>query len=277
MFKPKAFTLIELLVVISIIALLIAILLPALSAAREAGRRSVCLNNNRQLGVGQVSYAQNHKDWLPPHRPNIIPTGQTRFGVPHPLAFSGVISIWESGATGGAPAPQDQYLLGFQGHGVLWGLDYISDARILYCPSWSNDRYGLTDDVNGYAAAVTAKQEVTSGSALSIGFASNTYQYRATFDFNKNGGGASASRPGRFGFLEEVESDVPVNADAFSVLFGKPAVRWHHETGYNVLYLDSHAAYVNDPQEVLINAALPTNVNSSASHESIAWNGVFKP
>jgi prepilin-type N-terminal cleavage/methylation domain-containing protein len=53
----RAFTLVELLVVISIIGLLIALLLPALRNARLQARAVVCLSNQRQCGLGLVSYA----------------------------------------------------------------------------------------------------------------------------------------------------------------------------------------------------------------------------
>ncbi len=65
MSRRTGFTLIELLVVIAIIAILAAILFPVFAKAREKARQTACLNNQKQLGLAFMMYAQDYDEMFP--------------------------------------------------------------------------------------------------------------------------------------------------------------------------------------------------------------------
>jgi len=106
------FTLVELLVVVAIIGVLSSMLLPGLARAREASRRAVCASNLRQLGMSLMMYAQEADGKYPNlQKSNTLQVkkacGCGRIGLGGTLSFRGEAMYPE----------------------------YLTDARILVCPS----------------------------------------------------------------------------------------------------------------------------------------------
>lgn len=129
--QKQAFTLIELLVVIAIIAILASMLLPALSSAKEKGRRTRCLSNLRQVGIASRLYADENNDHLPPMSARTA-SGQVANG----------FWPWDMPT----PVAQAMLNLGFQ-------------RGILYCPSFVDQNtdelweFNSSYKVLGYAFA----------------------------------------------------------------------------------------------------------------------------
>jgi prepilin-type N-terminal cleavage/methylation domain-containing protein len=64
--RVQGFTLIELLVVIAIISILASILFPVFARARENARRTSCMSNLKQIGLGMIQYSQDYDETYPP-------------------------------------------------------------------------------------------------------------------------------------------------------------------------------------------------------------------
>jgi len=172
MLKRRGFTLIELLVVIAIIAILAALLLPALSAAKQRGKRIACLNNLRQLSMACKMYADDGNGRLV----SCWPIGFDSYPV-NPYSWCpGWVSYAEPGGFDYGPSPQfdctNVYALQ---QGAIWG--YVKSAAVYRCPaddrnlggvpvvrsysmnSWMNGRsYG---DPTGDTSFVTPQSDAT--------------------------------------------------------------------------------------------------------------------
>jgi prepilin-type N-terminal cleavage/methylation domain-containing protein/prepilin-type processing-associated H-X9-DG protein len=109
--KKGGFTLIELLVVIAIIALLAAILFPVFARARDNARRSTCISNIKQVGLGILQYCQDNDERYPPS-----------------------VTGWPAGAPG-----NDGKIYWDGAH--FWEqmiFPYVKSHQIFFCPSTAN-------------------------------------------------------------------------------------------------------------------------------------------
>lgn len=100
--SQRGFTLVELLVVIAIIGILIALLLPAVQAAREASRRTQCLNKLKQLTLGVLNHESSYKVY-PPGTINLNPGNGTIAAGDDPNGRNGSAGVGNNPYTGPNP------------------------------------------------------------------------------------------------------------------------------------------------------------------------------
>ena len=129
--RPSAgFTLVELLVVIAIVGVLMALLMPGVQMAREAGRRTACGNNLRQLGLALQQF-HDARGQFPPGRGGPAPT------VFSPQAY--LLPYVEQGGLHGQldfkSAPTNLTIAGIPYSGATNAAAAAQAVPILQCPS----------------------------------------------------------------------------------------------------------------------------------------------
>ena len=157
--RRPGFTLIELLVVIAIIAVLIGLLLPAVQAAREAARRSQCVNNMKQIGLGLHNF-ESSQGFFPPSgirgsgycQPmninvdgsgKVLPSGQraSSYVFTHVLPYLEQANVYNS------------YNIKIDFRSGVNSTAIATLIPSLLCPSSANsDKYHTFDDSNGDSA-----------------------------------------------------------------------------------------------------------------------------
>ncbi len=218
--KRCAFTLIELLVVIAIIAILAAILFPVFARARENARRTSCLSNMKQMGLGAMMYMQDYDERYPPA---IIDNATTP---PDGFYWSGGSTIWFW--------PQIIY-------------SYTKNMQMFYCPSSSShpvDSLGRPIVLNNnYGANYYIMRDGRSTPGIPIAAIQNTAEVYLFMDSNnyRNSPETAITPLSGWGWLPGSGN---LGVAYFNSSPPKDFQRGRHFEGVNVTFADGHAKWI---------------------------------
>jgi prepilin-type N-terminal cleavage/methylation domain-containing protein/prepilin-type processing-associated H-X9-DG protein len=146
----RGFTLIELLVVIAIIAVLAAILFPVFSQAREKARATMCLSNEKQMGLAFMQYVQDYDETFPMDQYDTSDPG----GAPD----DNTLRFWTDFLY--PYIKNGDRSKGYDGTPITWG-----SSGVYICPSYPTPVYGVVYGAN-YALMPDGLVSWTAGTQL---------------------------------------------------------------------------------------------------------------